>query len=214
MGWNTENGATLQELSNKSHHKYSRGYYYWKLRKREVKNKNYFRNYFSRLARALSTIRAGTARVVEEMFTRKLIKELGMSENSGTYFERTVLTDASIFTKYYLNMLLYYILYTFKIYFFTKLIRALIQRMSTKWFYYLGSYIKLKQKLWLETPGALLGVTTPKVADCRCHTSKNLNSRNHVPQKAFEELCRTNHYNWWLDCNRFENIPTYLEELF
>ena len=94
--------------------------------------------------------------------------------------EMTVLTDASIFTKYYLNILLYFILYTFKIYFFTKLIWAFIQRISTKWFYYLGSYIKHKQKLWLETPGALLEVTTPKAADCQCHTSINLDGRKHI----------------------------------
>ena len=33
-----------------------------------------FRNYSSRLARVLSTIRAGRARTIEEMFTRKLTK--------------------------------------------------------------------------------------------------------------------------------------------
>ena len=40
-----------------------------------------FRNYSSRLPRALSTIRAGRARAVEEMFMRKL------PETSQTYLE-------------------------------------------------------------------------------------------------------------------------------
>ena len=35
------------------------GYYCWKWRKNKVKQKILFRNYSSRLARALSTIRAG-----------------------------------------------------------------------------------------------------------------------------------------------------------
>ena len=38
------------------------------------KTKKFFRNYSSRLAKVLSTIRAGSARAVEEMFTRKLTK--------------------------------------------------------------------------------------------------------------------------------------------
>ena len=88
--------------------------------------------------------------------------------------------NASIFTKYYTNILLYYILYTFMTYFFTKLISTFIRRRSTNWFYYQGSYIEHKQKLWLETPGALLEVTTPNAADCLCHAYKNLGGRKHI----------------------------------
>ena len=44
------------------------GYYCWKLRKKKVKHEILFRNYSSRLARALSTIRAGRARAAEKMF--------------------------------------------------------------------------------------------------------------------------------------------------
>ena len=40
------------------------------MRKKKVKHKILFRNYSSRLARALSTIRAGRARAVEKMFRR------------------------------------------------------------------------------------------------------------------------------------------------
>ena len=52
------------QINNKFQEKDS-GYYCWKLRKKKVKH------YSSRLARALSTIRAGRARAVEEMFVRK-----------------------------------------------------------------------------------------------------------------------------------------------
>ena len=62
-----------------------------------------------------------------------------------------------------------------------KLISTFIRRISTMWFYYRGSYIKHKQKLWLETPSALLEVTTPKAADCRCRASTNLGGRKHMP---------------------------------
>ena len=48
------------------------GYYCWKLRKKKVKHEILFRNYSSRLARALSTIRAVRAKAVEKMFMRKL----------------------------------------------------------------------------------------------------------------------------------------------
>ena len=44
------------------------------IEKKESKKLKFFRNYSSRLARVLSTIRAGRAREVEEMFTRKLTK--------------------------------------------------------------------------------------------------------------------------------------------
>ena len=75
MGENTETGRTLQELADKSQISgKSKGFYCCKLRKRKVKNLKLFRNYSSRLARVLSTIRAGRARAVEEMFARKLIK--------------------------------------------------------------------------------------------------------------------------------------------
>ena len=48
------------------------GYYCWKLRKKKIKPYIIFRNYSSRLARALSTIRVGRAGALEEMSLRKL----------------------------------------------------------------------------------------------------------------------------------------------
>ena len=121
------------------------------------------------------------------------------------------LTDASIFNEYYTNIILYCILYTFIIYFFTKL----ISRRSTKWFYCQGSYMSHKQKIWLETPEAFLEITTPKAADGWCHACTNPGGRNHIrSRKNFWRTLPRQHYNWWLDCNRFEKIPTYLEELF
>ena len=51
-------------------------YYCWELKKRKVKNAKIFKNYSSRLARALSTIRPGRTRVVEEMVIRKLTENL------------------------------------------------------------------------------------------------------------------------------------------
>ena len=44
------------------------------IEKNESKNYNFFENYSSRLARALSIIRAGRTRAAEEMFMRKLTK--------------------------------------------------------------------------------------------------------------------------------------------
>ena len=57
------------------------GYYCWKLRKKKVEHYILFRNYSSRLARALSTIRASRATAVKEMFMRKLPR------TSYTYLE-------------------------------------------------------------------------------------------------------------------------------
>ena len=75
MVHNTENGASLQKLPDKSQmSEKDHGYYSWILRKRKVKHQQIFRNYWSRLARALSTIRAGRDRAVEEMLMRKLTK--------------------------------------------------------------------------------------------------------------------------------------------
>ena len=54
------------QINHKFQEKIS-GCYCWKLRKS-------FRNYLSRLAKALNPIRAGIARAVEEMFMRKLTK--------------------------------------------------------------------------------------------------------------------------------------------
>ena len=42
------------------------------IEKKESKKLKLFRNYSSRLAKALSTIRAGRARAIEEIFKRKL----------------------------------------------------------------------------------------------------------------------------------------------
>ena len=53
----------------------SRKYYCWKLRKRKVKSGIFFRNYSSRLARILSTIRADRARAVEEIYTYQEIDQ-------------------------------------------------------------------------------------------------------------------------------------------
>ena len=50
------------------------GYYCRKLRKTKVKHLKLFKNYWSRIARALSTIRAGSARAVEVMSMLKLSK--------------------------------------------------------------------------------------------------------------------------------------------
>ena len=78
MVYNTENGEAPHFRNYQIDHKYQEagsGYYCWKLRKRKEKHKKKFRNYSSRLARrALSTIRAGRTRAVEDMFMRKLTK--------------------------------------------------------------------------------------------------------------------------------------------
>ena len=52
------------------------------------------------------------------------------------------MTLAGIFAKYYTNILLYYILYTFVIYSFTILISIFVQRSSMKWFYFQESLYK------------------------------------------------------------------------
>ena len=65
MVYNTRNGASLQKLPDKSQ---ISGKRCWKLRKKKVKLYILFRNYSSRLARALSTITAGRARAAEKMF--------------------------------------------------------------------------------------------------------------------------------------------------
>ena len=62
MVYNTKNGA------GKRHH-------CWKLRKGKQKTKTSFRNYLSRLAIALSTIRVARAIAVEEMFMKNLTKK-------------------------------------------------------------------------------------------------------------------------------------------
>ena len=59
------------------------GYYCWKSRKKKVKDETLFRNYSSRLARALSTIRAGSAVAVEKMFMRKLGNTVQYLNNSS-----------------------------------------------------------------------------------------------------------------------------------
>ena len=73
MVYNTENGASLQfrnQPTRKKVEEKDSGYCCWELRK---KKEILFRNYLSRFARALSTIRAGRAKAVEvEMFMRKL----------------------------------------------------------------------------------------------------------------------------------------------
>ena len=51
-----------------------------KTKKRKVKNKKIFRNYWSRLARVLRIIRAGRARTVVGIFTRKLNKNYAYLE--------------------------------------------------------------------------------------------------------------------------------------
>ena len=76
MVYNTENGASLQKLPDKLQ---VSGRRKWTLlleieKKKESKTLKLFRNYSSRLGRALSTIRAGRARAVKEMFMRKLTK--------------------------------------------------------------------------------------------------------------------------------------------
>ena len=79
MVYNTGNGASLQKLPDKSHISRKRC---WKLRKKKVKLEILFRNYSSRLSRALNTIRAGRARAAEKMF-RGNYKELVRNETSG-----------------------------------------------------------------------------------------------------------------------------------
>ena len=60
-----------------------RKYFWWKLRKRKVKSWYFFRNYSSRLARILSTIRAGRARAVEEIYTYEETDQ----QDRGIYLE-------------------------------------------------------------------------------------------------------------------------------
>ena len=62
-------------------------YYCRKLRKKKVNTKIRFRNYSSRLAGALSPIRAGRDRAVEKMFMKRLPRtsyHLDISGNTGT----------------------------------------------------------------------------------------------------------------------------------
>ena len=60
---------------NLKFHEKGTEYYCWKLKKRKVKNSKIFKRYSSRLARALSTIRPGRTRAVEEMLMRKLTEK-------------------------------------------------------------------------------------------------------------------------------------------
>ena len=53
------------------------------IEKKESTKLKLFRNYLSRSAKALRTIRAGRVRAVKEMFTRKLDQELEISGNTG-----------------------------------------------------------------------------------------------------------------------------------
>ena len=62
---NTGNGTSLQKLPDKSQISGKRS---WRLTKKKVKYEILFRNYSSRLATALSRIRAGRARAVGKMF--------------------------------------------------------------------------------------------------------------------------------------------------
>ena len=72
-GLSIENGASLQKLAD-----------YWELRKR---------NYSTRLARVPSNLRAGRARAVEEIVTRKLIRtKVTVTSNSlakGSSFRKS-----------------------------------------------------------------------------------------------------------------------------
>ena len=75
MVYNTENGASLQKLPDKSQTSGNNcGCNCWKLKKKESKTPELFTNYLSKLAKAPSTIRVGRARTVKEMFMRKLTK--------------------------------------------------------------------------------------------------------------------------------------------
>ena len=53
------------------------------IEKKESTKLKLFRNYLSRSAKALSTIRAGRVRPVKEMFMSKLDQELEISGNTG-----------------------------------------------------------------------------------------------------------------------------------
>ena len=64
-GYNTGVGASLQKLPDKSQ---ISGKRCWKLRKKKVKSNFSETTQVSRLARVLSTIRAGWARAAEKMF--------------------------------------------------------------------------------------------------------------------------------------------------
>ena len=76
MIYNTGNGASFRnhQINHKLQEKDSGYYYCWKLRKKKVKHQILFRNYSSKLARTLSTIRAGRATAVEKMFMGKLTR--------------------------------------------------------------------------------------------------------------------------------------------
>ena len=86
MVYNTENGASLQfrnQPTRKKIEEKDSGYCCWKLRK---KKEILFRNYLSRFARALSTIRAGRAssrrrNVYEETAKNQTYLEI---RNTGT----------------------------------------------------------------------------------------------------------------------------------
>ena len=76
MVYNPENGASLQVLPDKLATKFRKKIVDIIVRnweKKEVKHRILSRNNSSRLVRALSAIRAGRAKGVEEMFMRKLL---------------------------------------------------------------------------------------------------------------------------------------------
>ena len=87
MVYDTGNEALLQKLPDKSQ---ISGRRQWilllEIEKKVRKTLNTFQKLLNRLARALSTIRAGRARAVEKMFMRKLQRtgQLETSGNTGT----------------------------------------------------------------------------------------------------------------------------------
>ena len=101
------------------------------------------------------------------------------SFSSNGFTKGRFLTDASILTQYWLNILLYYILYAFKIYFFTKLIWVSYEIINEV-ILLPGKSYKTQTKVMTREPSALLKVTTPKAADCQCHDSTNLDGRKHI----------------------------------
>ena len=90
MGYNTENGASLQKLLDKSQISEKRQQILLlDIKEKENKILTIFRNYSSRLARALSKIRAGRTIAVEEMFMRKLTKNYTYLEILVPYLNNT-----------------------------------------------------------------------------------------------------------------------------
>ena len=58
----------------------------------------------------------------------------------------------------------------------------------------------------IQTPSASVAIALPKPADRRCYAYTKLGwqTKHTFPEKTFEKLCHTNHYNRWLNCKGFE----------